>query len=90
MKTKHYFPTARIPATGVAPRRVPNQMAPERCVQYAKGVGGGTVILLGCDLEGTIRVRVELAADDLTVWWLRVIRHWLAWYYGVSEIKIVG
>jgi hypothetical protein len=88
----HYFPPIRrAPANGVSPRPVPGPLAPERCVQYVHGVGeGATVVLLGVDLKGKVRVKVELASDDVSTWWLKVIRHWLAWCYGASEIKIVG
>lgn len=64
-------------------------MAPERCVQYERGVAG-TLILVGVDAKGVVRVRVMLASDDVSSWWLKVIRHWLAWAYGASEIKIVS
>lgn len=89
--SKTYFPPLRrTPANGVAPRPVPGPLAPERCVEYQPGVGGSTVTLIGKDREGTVRIRVELATDDASAWWLKVIRHWLAWAYSAGEIKIVS
>lgn len=88
---KTYFPPLRrVPANGVSARPVPGPLAPDRCVQYEHGVGHGTVVLLGLDLSGTVRVKVEMSAGDVSSWWLKVIRHWLAWCYGASEIKIVS
>lgn len=90
MSQKTYFPSPRrLPANGVARRPVPSQMAPERCVQREEGIGD-TVVLLGLDLRGRVRVKVELASEDVSFWWLKVIRHWLAWSCGACEIKIVG
>jgi hypothetical protein len=64
-------------------------MAPERCVTSSPSIGEGYTVLIGRDLHGTVRVKVELAAGDVSSWWLRVIRHWLAWQYGASEIRLV-
>jgi hypothetical protein len=87
---KFYLPSRRPPANGVTPRSVPSQMAPERCIGYEWGVTNHTIIITGSDLKGQPRIRVELAQDDLSPWLVKVIRHWLAWYSGASEIKIVG
>lgn len=70
-------------------RPVPGQMAPEQCVTTRDGLGG-VVELVGRDLEGHIRVRVILSRDDVSVWWVKVVRHWLAWRYGAAEIRLLG
>lgn len=87
---KHYFPPIRhVPANGVTPRPVPNQMAPERCVTSSPSISDGHTVLIGRDLEGRVRIKVELEADDVSPWLLKVIRHWLAFQYGASEIRLV-
>lgn len=87
----HYFPPLRrVPANGVSPRPVPGPMAPERCVTSFPTVSPETTMLVGRDLQGRVRIRLEVASDDVSPWLLKVIRHWLAWHYGASEIKIVG
>lgn len=86
----HYFPPIRrTPASGVAPRRVPSQMAPERCVTVADSVCPDVVQLIGRDLSGVIRIRIEIARADASPWLIRVIRHWLAWAHNATEIRIV-
>jgi hypothetical protein len=85
-----YLPRHHTPANGVAPRTVPNQLAPERCITHVKSMAPEYVVLVGRDLSGTIRVKLELHRDDVSVWWLKVLRHWLAWAYSASEIKIVS
>lgn len=89
MSTFYLPPIRRTPASGVAPRPVPNQMAPECCVTSSASIDDRYAVLIGRDLSGRVRIKVELAADDVSSWWLRVIRHWLAWQYGASEIKLV-
>lgn len=86
----HYRSTKVVPANGVVRRPVPGPMAPERCVTIGECVSPQHVVLVGRDLNGAIRVKVELAAEDVTVWWFKVIRHWLAWHHGACEIKIVS
>lgn len=87
---KFYLPPLRrVPASGVAPRPVPSLMAPERCVTSSASIDAGYTVLIGRDLTGRVRVKVELSADDVSSWWLRVIRHWLAWQYGAAEITLV-
>ena len=82
-------PLHRQPANGVAARPVPSQLAPERCVTTQPVVSPDHLMLVGRDLDGRVRIRVELASEDVSSWWIKVIRHWLAWSYGASEIKIV-
>ena len=89
MMPKHPFLSRHTPANGVSARRVPGQMAPERCVEYENGVGPDNVVLIGVDLSGVVRVKIELTREDASAWWLKVVRHWLAWQYGASEIRIV-
>lgn len=90
MPSKFYIPRHHTPANGVAPRRVPSQLAPERCIGYEHGVTTHTVVIIGRDLKGAVRIRVELSRDDVSLWFIKVIRHWLAWWCGASEIKIVS
>lgn len=86
-----YFRTTKhVPANGVARRPVPNPLAPERCITVAECVSPHHVVLVGRDLQGIVRVRVELASEDVTAWWFKVVRHWLAWHYGACDIKIVS
>lgn len=70
-------------------RKVPEQMAPERCVTYDECVSPHQVVLVGTDTTGRVRVRVELAREDASGWWIRVIRHWLAWRYDATDIRLV-
>jgi hypothetical protein len=70
-------------------RRVPEQMAPESCVTYDDCVAPDCVSLVGSDLSGRVRIRVVLSRDDASTWWVRVIRHWLAWRYDAAEIRLV-
>lgn len=72
------------------PRPVPQQMAPERCVEMERCVSPEYVTLVGLDLTGTIRVKVELHRADVSAWWVKVIRHWLAWQHGACDIRIVS
>jgi hypothetical protein len=72
-----------------AQRPVPGPMAPERCVT-TRDCLGDVVELVGRDLDGRIRIRVFLSRDDVSAWWVKVIRHWLAWRYGAAEIKLLG
>lgn len=90
MAGKFYIPKRHIPANGVSARRVPGPLAPERCVGIQRCVSGTHTRLVGCSLDGVVRVEVILAKGDASTWWVKVIRHWLAWYYGASEIRIVG
>jgi hypothetical protein len=85
-----YLPSRRPPANGVSPRPVPGPLAPDRCLSRVDSVSPHHVVLIGRDLAGVVRVKVELHRDDVSVWWLKVLRHWLAWCYGASEIKIVS
>jgi hypothetical protein len=87
---KFHFPSRHVPANGVVARRVPSQLAPERCIGYEHGVAGQSVVIVGSDLDGHVRIKVEVAREDVSSWLVKVIRHWLAWYYGASEIKIVS
>lgn len=86
----HFRSTKRTPANGIERRPVPNMMAPERCVTNTDSVSADHVILIGRDLTGAVRVKVELSREDASVWWVKVIRHWLAWQYGASEIKLIS
>lgn len=70
-------------------RRVPEQMAPERCVTRDDCVSPDHVYLVGSDLTGRVRIRVELSREDASRWWVRVIRHWLAWRYDAMDIRLV-
>lgn len=66
-------------------------MAPERCVTSQSAVSSECIILTGRDTAGVVRCRVELERDDTAVlWWIRVLRHFLAWRYGACEIKLIG
>jgi hypothetical protein len=85
-----YLPRRRTPANGVEARRVPGPLAPDRCITRAESVSPHHVVLVGRDLTGVVRVKLELHRDDVSLWWLKVLRHWLAWCYGASEIKIVS
>ena len=85
-----FLAPARTPANGVPRRPVPNHMAPERCVTRREGTAPKYVQLVARDLSGTVRMTVEVHEDDVGPWLLKVIRHWLAWAYGASEIKIVS
>ena len=78
------------PANGVTRRPVPGPMAPERCITQNDSVSPDHVVLIGRDMAGIVRVKLELHRDDVSAWWLKVLRHWLAWCYGASEIKIVS
>jgi hypothetical protein len=82
-------PPRRECRSAIVPRPVPGPLAPERCVQYDNGVGG-TVVIVGSDLSGEVMVRVILRREHASAWWLKVIRHWLAWCCGASEIRIVS
>jgi hypothetical protein len=64
-------------------------MAPERCVTTRDSLAG-VVELVGRDLTGAIRIRVLLPREDVTNWWVKVIRHWLACRYGAAEIRLLG
>lgn len=86
---KFYLPSSRPPANGVSPRPVPGPMAPERCVMTQPCVSPHCTVLVGRDLQGVVRVKVELATEDISSWWLKVIRHWLAWHYGAADIKLI-
>lgn len=90
MATSFYRPSKAPPANGVSRRPVPGPLAPERCVTLGECVSPNHVLIIGRDLNGVVRVKVELAAEDVSAWWLKVVRHWLAWCYGASEIKIVS
>jgi hypothetical protein len=85
-----WIPRHRTPANGVAPRPVPGQLAPERCITRSDSVAPQHVVLVARDLTGAVRMKVEVHQDDVSVWLLKVLRHWLAWAYGASEIKIVS
>jgi hypothetical protein len=87
---KHFPLPRHTPANGVEARRVPGPMAPERCITSAECVSPDHVVLIGRDLNGVVRIKVELSREDVSMWWAKVIRHWLAWHYGASEIKIVS
>ncbi len=86
----HHFPRRHAPANGVAARPVPGPLAPAHCVTLAECVSPDAVLLIGRDLSGTVRIKIELSAEDVSTWWIKVVRHWLAWAYGASEIKIVS
>ena len=86
----HFRSTKHTPANGVNRRPVPGPLAPERCVSHTDSVSAEHVVLIGRDLAGVVRVKVELHRDDVSTWWLKVLRHWLAWCYGATEIKIVS
>jgi hypothetical protein len=77
------------PANGVTRRLVPGPLAPERCVTLAECVSQEHVVLVGRDSDGIVRVKVELAAEDVTSWWFKLIRHWLARHYRVSGTTAV-
>lgn len=85
-----YFPRQHTPANGVTMRPVPSQLAPGRCVQFEDSISPDHLILIGRDLNGIVRVRVELSREDASTWWVKVIRHWLAFQYGAAEIRIVS
>jgi hypothetical protein len=87
---KHFPLTRHTPANGVSARRVPGPMAPERCVTQDDCVSPQCIVLVGRDLDGKVRIRVELSREDASSWWLKVIRHWLAWQYSATEIKLVN
>ena len=64
-------------------------LAPDRCVTSSPSIAEGYTVLVGRDLSGTVRVKVELASGDVSSWWLSAIRRWLAWRYGSAELKLV-
>jgi hypothetical protein len=81
---------ARPGANGVARRPVPGPLAPERCVSFEPDVVPDSVWLVGHDLQGKVCIRMQLPRRDVSAWWIKVVRHWLAWYHGATEIRIVG
>lgn len=90
MGTFYRPPLQHRPANGVIRRPVPSPLAPERCLNKAESVSADHVVLIGRDLTGVVRIKVELHRDDVSAWWLKVLRHWLAWCHGASEIRIVS
>ncbi|MDQ2667393.1 MAG: hypothetical protein M3Z05_15450 [Gemmatimonadota bacterium] len=62
-------------------------LAPERCITNADSVSQDHVTLVGRDLEGVLRVKVELARDDASEWWVKVMRGWLARDYGATPLE---
>jgi hypothetical protein len=76
---------------GDGPRPVPGPLAPAELVTVEQCVAGcGGVVLVGRDLEGNVRVRIDLAREDASSWWFKVIRLWLAWRYKAVRIRLVG
>jgi hypothetical protein len=87
---KFYRPRTTPPANGVTRRPVPGPMAPERCVTYDDCVSPNHVVLVGEDMKGVVRIKIELSREDASTWWVKVVRHWLAFQYGAADIRIVG
>jgi len=86
----HFRSTKHTPANGVTRRPVPGPLAPERCVGLDHSISSAHIVIVGCDLSGVVRVKIELSREDASGWWIKVVRHWLAWCYGAVEIKIVS
>jgi hypothetical protein len=80
----------RLTRKAPPPRPVPQQMAPDRCVTTQECVSCDMVALIGRDLQGVVRVRVELSREDACDWWVRVLRHWLAWKHGACEVRLIS
>src|ERR1700737_2702733 len=59
-------------------------LAPEQCVEMERCVSPDHVWLVGTDLSGAVRVKVELSRDDVSEWWVEEIRYWLAGGYGAA------
>jgi hypothetical protein len=64
-------------------------MAPEDCVTLMHSVSPEYVVLVGRDLAGQVRVKVELSRADASEWWVETIRHWLADQYGAPELRLL-
>lgn len=71
------------------PRSVPGPLAPASCVSLESCVSPDHVLLVGRDLHGVVHVKVELSRADASSWWGKVIRLWLAWRHGASEIRLM-
>lgn len=73
------------------PRPVPGPLAPADLVTIEECLAGcGGVVLVGRDLEGNVRIRIDLAREDATSWWFKVIRLWLAWRYNAVHIRLLS
>lgn len=72
------------------PRPVPGALAPLECLSIESSVARDCVVLVGRDLKGHVRVKVELSRVDASSWWGKVIRLWLAWRYGCAKIRLLG
>jgi hypothetical protein len=59
-------------------------------VQLQACVAGTHIAIVGFDLKGVMRIRIELARGDASGWLIKVVRHWLAWRYGAAEIRLLG
>ena len=75
---------------GLSPVGRSRPLAPRSCVTTQECPAEGQVALVARDLEGRIRLRIELAREDVADgWWFRLLRWALALRYGAAEIRLL-
>jgi hypothetical protein len=82
---------AHSPAAAEA-RRIPGPMAPADLVEIHDSSFPTHFRLLAHDLDGNVRIEMLVEREDMDSvrWFVRVLRHWLAWRHKATRIRLFG
>lgn len=72
-------------------RPVPHQMSDPELVTFESCNAPEWVRLVANDLDGTRQASLEIRRADVTsvAWFMKVLRHWLAWRHYAIRLKIL-
>jgi hypothetical protein len=54
---------------------------PQDCVKHAQSVDPEMTVMIGYDIHGVVRVKVEVAERD-AAWWERLMIRYMRWRFG--------